>query len=75
VLYNGPKPWVGPPDASERAFNSFLRESLLPGRFPEARIPAMLEDRTRIEGADSEQLLEWGERVLTARSLEEIFSG
>jgi flagellar biosynthesis/type III secretory pathway protein FliH len=112
-----------------RAFNSFLRESLLPGRFPEARIPAMLEleevrpmlrqtvmewtqeweqngirkgrregrregeaallvrllelkfgplrteDQARIEGADSERLLAWGERVLTALSLEEVFSG
>ena len=104
-----------------RAFNSFLRESLLPGRFPEARIPAMLEleeirpmlretvlewtreweqngvqkgearllmrllelkfgalrpeDQARIDGADAERLLEWGERVLTARSLDEVFSG
>jgi len=104
-----------------RAFNSFLRESLLPARFPEARIPAMLEleemrpmlretvlewtreweqkgrregeatvlmrllelkfgslkpeDRARIDGADTERLVEWAERVLTARSLDEVFSG
>src|SRR5262245_4945164 len=104
-----------------RAFNSFLRESLLPGRFPEARIPAMLEleemrpmlretvlewtrdwknegrhegevrilvrqlelkfgplppeDRTRLEAADSEQLLAWGESILTARPLEQAFGG
>jgi len=107
-----------------RAFNSFLRESLLPARFPEARIPAMLEleemrpmlretvlewtreweqnglqkgrregearllmrllelkfgplkpeDQARIDGADAERLLAWGERVLTARSLAEVFS-
>jgi hypothetical protein len=98
-----------------RAFNSFLRESLLPGRFPEARIPAMLEleemrpmlretvlewtrewtregeiamlvrllerkfgplaseDRARLDGADAEQLLDWGERILTANSLDEVF--
>ena len=106
-----------------RAFNSFLRESLLPGRFPEARIPAMLEleeirpmlretvlgwtrewkdeglregrregvanalvrqlklkfgslrpeDQARIESADAERLLAWIERVLTARSLDEVF--
>lgn len=108
-----------------RAFNSFLRESLLPGRFPEARIPAMLEleevrpmlretvlewtreweqngvqkgrregvanalvrqlklkfgslrpeDQARIEAADAEQLLAWIERVLTARSIDEVFEG
>jgi hypothetical protein len=103
-----------------RAFNSFLRESLLPGRFPEATIPAMLEleemrpmlretvmewtreweqngvqkgearllmrllelkfgplkpeDQARIDGADAERLLAWGERVLTARSMDEVFS-
>jgi Putative transposase, YhgA-like/Domain of unknown function (DUF4351) len=115
-----------------RAFNSFLRESLLPGRFPEAYIPAMLdleearpmlretvkewtrewkneglreglkegrregrregearilmrllelkfgplkpEDQAQIDGADAERLLAWGERVLTARSIEEVFA-
>lgn len=114
-----------------RAFKAFLRQSLLPGRFPEAQIPAMLdleemrpmlretvrewtedwerkglekglekgrregrrdgeaallirllefkfgalrpEDRSRIDAADAERLLAWGERVLTARSLEEVF--
>src|SRR6185295_1280271 len=112
-----------------RAFNSFLRESLLPGRFPEAQIPAMLEleemrpmlretvmewtrewkdeglregrregrregeakllmrllelkfgplqpeAQARIDNADAERLLAWGERVLTARSIEEVFEG
>ena len=110
-----------------RAFRVFLRQSLLPGRFPEAQIPAMLdleemrpmlretvigwtqewkreglekgrkegrregeaallirllefkfgplrpEDRSRIDTADAERLLAWGERVLTARSLDEVF--
>ncbi len=115
------------PDAADlrRAFKAFLRESLLPNRFPAARIPAMLEleeirpmlretvrgwtqeweqdgirkgrregeatllirllelkfgplqpgDRARIDAADSEQLLAWGERVLTARSSDEVFCG
>lgn len=117
---------AGPEIANlRRAFNSFLRESLLPGRFPEARIPAMFEleemrpmlretvmewtreweqngvrkgrregearllirqlelkfgplqpeDQARIGAADSERLLAWGERVLTARSLDEVFGG
>lgn len=102
-----------------RAFCVFLRESLLPGRFPEARIPELLEleevrpmlrqtvlewtrewerkgrregeaallvrllerrfgplrtrDRERIDAADDERLLDWGERILTARSLDEVF--
>jgi hypothetical protein len=29
--------------------------------------------RHRIESADAERLLDWGERFVTARSLEEIF--
>lgn len=120
-----------------RAFNTFLRQSLLPARFPEAQIPAMLdleemrpmlretvlgwtqewmkeglekgrkqglekgrregrrdgeavllvrllklkfgalgpEDQARIDAADAERLLAWGERVLTARSLDEVFEG
>ncbi|HEX9943841.1 MAG TPA: Rpn family recombination-promoting nuclease/putative transposase [Thermoanaerobaculia bacterium] len=119
-----------------RAFHAVLRESLLPNRFPEARIPALLEleeirpmlretvrgwtqewkregleeglekgrnegrreghregeaallirqlefkfgslrpeDRARIDIADAERLLAWGERVLTARSLDEVFA-
>jgi len=111
-----------------RAFNAFLRQSLLPGRFPEAQIPAMLEleemkpmlretvkgwtqewkreglkeglekgrkqgearlvirqlelkfgslrpeDHARIDAADAELLLAWGERVLTARTLDEVFA-
>jgi hypothetical protein len=98
-----------------RAFCVFLRESLLPGRFPEARIPEILEleevrpmlrqtvlewtrewerqgsrdllvrqlerrfgplvdrYRERLDSADSERLLDWGERILTARSLDEVF--
>ena len=114
-----------------RAFRAFLRQSLLPGRFPEAQIPALLdleemkpmlretvrewtedwerkglekgletgrreghrdgeaallirllefkfgslrpEDRSRIDAADAERLLAWGELVLTARSLDEVF--
>ena len=106
-----------------RSFNTFLRESLLPGRFPEARIPAMLDleevrpmlrqrvmewtreweqkgreegrregeakllvrqlvfkfgplrpgDLALIDAADSERLLHWAERVLAARSVEEVF--
>jgi putative YhgA-like transposase/uncharacterized protein DUF4351 len=120
-----------------RAFNAFLRQSLVPGRFPEAHIPAMLEleemkpmlretvlgwtqewkregleeglekglekgrkegrrdgeaallvrllefkfgtlrpeDYARIDAADAERLLAWGERVLTAESLDEVFAG
>lgn len=30
-------------------------------------------DRKRIDAADSDRLLEWGERILTARSLDEVF--
>ncbi len=110
-----------------RAFKAFLRESLLPNRFPAAQIPALLEleeirpmlretarewtqqwkregheegyrvgrregeavllirqlelkfghlqsgDRARVEAADSERLLAWGERILTATSLKEVF--
>lgn len=33
------------------------------------------EDQARIDGTDAERLLSWGERVLTARSLDEVFSG
>ena len=29
--------------------------------------------RKRVESADGEQILAWGERVLTANSLEEVF--
>ena len=109
--------FLAEPDLADlkRAFNAFLRESLLPGRFPGARIPAMVDleemrpmlrdtvkewtrewtregevkmlrrqleskfgplrddDRRRIEAADAERLLDWGERVLTARSLNEVF--
>lgn len=99
----------------KRAFCTFLRDSLLPGRFPEAKIPELLEleevrpmlretvlkwtrewerqgrqdflvgllesrfgplrdrDRERVEGADSERLLDWGKRILTAGSLDEVF--
>jgi hypothetical protein len=107
---------AGPDEADlRRAFCVFLRESLLPGRFPEARIPEILEleevrpmlrqtvlectrewerqgsrdllvrqlerrfgplvdrYRERLDSADSESLLDWGERILTARSLDEVF--
>ena len=107
-----------------RAFTTFLRESLLPARFPEAKVEAvrdlrpMLKEtvkgwtrewerqglekglkkgvrqgeatllarllerkfgplsariRQRVDRADAETLLTWGERVLTARSLAEVF--
>ena len=29
----------------------------------------------RVKSADAEQLLEWGERVLTANTLDEVFDG
>jgi hypothetical protein len=32
-----------------------------------------IEDRVR--SADADRLLEWGERVLTAKSLQDIFKG
>lgn len=32
------------------------------------------EDQARVEVADSEQLLQWAERILTARSLDEVFA-
>ena len=35
--------------------------------------PLRDDDRRRIEAADAERLLDWGERVLTARSLNEVF--
>jgi hypothetical protein len=98
-----------------RAFKAFLRESLLPARFPgvwfpamadleevrpmlretvmewtrewehqgevkvlvrllERRFGALREDvRQRLNTADSDQLLDWTERVLAARSLNEVF--
>jgi flagellar biosynthesis/type III secretory pathway protein FliH len=31
------------------------------------------QTRKRVRGADAERLLEWGERVLTAQRLEEVF--
>ncbi len=34
--------------------------------------PLQPGDRARIDAADSEQLFAWGERVLTARSLDEV---
>jgi predicted transposase YdaD len=121
------------PDSLElrRAFTSFLRYSLLPARFPGARIPAIQDleevrpmlretvqewtqqwleegrqkglqmglqeglqqgearllkrqleqkfgpltaaDQARIQQADAEELLAWGERLLTARTLPEVF--
>ena len=113
------------PDSLElrRAFTSFLRYSLLPARFPGARIPAIQDleevrpmlretvqewtqqwleegrqkgrqegeahllkrqlaqkfgplteaDQARIQHADSDELLAWGERLLTARTLPEVF--
>jgi hypothetical protein len=116
---------LAPPEMADlrRAFLALLRESLLPGRFPEAKIPAMLDleevrpmlrdtvigwtrqwkqegkkegrregevrllvrqlelkfgplsvgGRERIDAADSDRLLEWGELILTARSLDEVF--
>jgi hypothetical protein len=33
------------------------------------------QDRARIELADAERLLSWGERLVAARSLEEVFRG
>lgn len=98
-----------------RAFKAFLRESLLPARFPGVWFPAMadLEEvrpmlretvmewtrewehqgevkilvrllerkfgalrediRQRLNTADSDQILDWSERVLTAQSLSEVF--
>jgi hypothetical protein len=35
--------------------------------------PLSPRDRKRIDAADSDRLLEWGERILTARSLDEVF--
>jgi len=109
------------PDSLElrRAFTAFLRHSLLPARFPGARIPAIQDleevrpmlretvqewtqqwleegrqqgearlltrqlqqrfgplteaDQVRIQNADADQLLEWGDRLLTARTLSEVF--
>lgn len=37
--------------------------------------PLPNRDRTRIELADAERLLSWGERLVGARSLEEVFRG
>jgi hypothetical protein len=110
-----------------RAFRAFLKESLLPGRFPTSRISAIIgleeirpmlrhtvmewtrewernglekgleqgrregevkllvrqlklkfgdlrpADQSRIDAADAGQLLQWADRVLTARSLDEVF--
>ena len=35
--------------------------------------PLSPRDRERIDATDSDRLLEWGERILTARSLDEVF--
>ena len=44
-------------------------------RLLEHRFHALDEPtRKRIESADADQLLEWGERVLTAERLEDVFS-
>jgi hypothetical protein len=98
-----------------RAFKAFLRESLLPARFPGVWFPAMAdleemrpmlretvmewtrewtregevkmlvwqleskfgllreEVRQRVSTADADQLLDWGKRLLDARSLSEVF--
>jgi hypothetical protein len=117
------------PDSLElrRAFTAFLRHSLLPARFPGARIPAIQDleevrpmlretvqgwtqqwleegrqkgrqegrqqgeallltrqlqqrfgplteaDQARIQNAGADELLEWGDRLLTARTLPEVF--
>jgi hypothetical protein len=116
----------GPEDRElRRAFTAFLRYSLLPARFPGARIPAIQDleevrpmlretvtewthqwlaegrqqgqqqgearlltrlveqkfgplnaaDQQRIQQADAEELLLWGERLLKAESLSEVFGG
>jgi hypothetical protein len=120
----------GPEDRElRRAFTAFLRYSLLPARFPGARIPAIQDleevrpmlretvtewtrqwlaegkaqglqegqqqgearmlsrqlefkfgpldaaDQQRIQQADAEELLLWGERLLKAESLAEVFGG
>lgn len=119
---------TGPDDAGlRRAFAAFLRDSLLPARFPGAEIPAIqdLEEirpmlretvigwtqewleqgrkegrragrregearmltrqlerkfgplnkrvRSRVQEATTKQLLTWGERLVTASSLDEVF--
>jgi predicted transposase YdaD len=120
-----------------RAFAAFLRESLLPGRFPGTEVPAMADleevrpmlretviewtqqwkaqglaegikegmskgmkegrrqgeaellvrllelrfgplreqDLARIDNADTDQILAWGDRFVNARSLSEVFGG
>ncbi len=120
---------AGPEHADlRRAFLAFLKESLLPGRFPGARISAIIgleeirpmlrhtvmewtrewernglekgleqgrregeaqllvrqlefkfgrlrpAERARLDVADPETLLQWAERILTARSLDEVFA-
>ena len=35
--------------------------------------PLSAADQARIQHADAEELLEWGERLLTARTLPEVF--
>jgi hypothetical protein len=42
---------------------------LLESKFGGLRV----DDRERIEAADAERLLDWGERVLTAKSLSDVF--
>jgi Domain of unknown function (DUF4351) len=36
--------------------------------------PLTAADQARIQQADAEELLTWGERLLTARTLSEVFS-
>jgi hypothetical protein len=43
-------------------------------RLLERKFGSLREDvRQRVSTADADQLLDWGERVLTARSLSEVF--
>jgi len=37
--------------------------------------PPAPEVENRVRSADADRLLEWGERVLTAESLEDVFQG
>lgn len=37
--------------------------------------PLETRDRARIELADADRLLQWGERLVGARTLEEVFRG
>ena len=59
------------PDGDRREGEAALLRRQLERRFGPLGVP----QRSLLAKADADRLLEWGERVLTARSVEEVFDG